>query len=312
MIHLAKVTDLSQRRPERKNRTKKPRNHVAFFVIKFTVLKIFDKMKKETLLVVCSIITGLYLTCCTNSNQPAEENQVQEETMTKDMAHNSENSLDWAGTYRGTIPCEDCDGIETTISLSREKTYTRSMIFIGKSTEPISETGSFSFTEDGNAVVLEAAEGSRMYKLGENALIHLDNDGNVITGELSEAYRLEKSSVADSLFEGKRWNLIELKGKPIVVEENGKIAFMEFHTHESRIVGNTGCNNFFGQYQLLDMNRIRFGKIGATLMACPDLTTEESLLIALEDADNYSISDGVLSLNKAKMAPLARFKVDMQ
>ena len=34
-----------------------------------------------------------------------------------DAAHNSRNALDWAGTYEGVLPCADCPGIQTRLSL---------------------------------------------------------------------------------------------------------------------------------------------------------------------------------------------------
>ena len=45
-------------------------------------------------------------------------------------------------------------------------------------------------------------------------------------------------------------------------------------------------------------------------MACPDMTVEQDFLEMLETVDSYAIgSDGTLSLNRARMAPLARFKL---
>jgi hypothetical protein len=35
----------------------------------------------------------------------------------------SRTSLDWPGTYTGVLPCADCEGIETTITLSVDLTY---------------------------------------------------------------------------------------------------------------------------------------------------------------------------------------------
>lgn len=73
--------------------------------------------------------------------------------------------------------------------------------------------------------------------------------------------------------------------------------------------GRNTCNNFFGQYELMEGNRIRFGKGGSTLTACPDIETQKLFMEILEMADNYTVADNVLSLNKARMAPLARFKL---
>jgi len=44
-------------------------------------------------------------------------------------------------------------------------------------------------------------------------------------------------------------------------------------------------------------------------MACPDMTIEQGFLKAINSADNYNLVDGQkLVLNRARMAPLARFE----
>mgnify|MGYP001812320652 FL=1 len=45
-------------------------------------------------------------------------------------------------------------------------------------------------------------------------------------------------------------------------------------------------------------------------MACTDMQIADQLNQVLGRADKYTIADGVLSLNKAKMAPLARFRLE--
>jgi len=45
------------------------------------------------------------------------------------------------------------------------------------------------------------------------------------------------------------------------------------------------------------------------LMACPDQNLEKELLNVLGEADNLSTDGEYLSLNKARMAPLARFEL---
>ena len=44
---------------------------------------------------------------------------------------NSQNSLDWEGTYRGILPCADCEGIETKITLSANGTYEYKASYLG-------------------------------------------------------------------------------------------------------------------------------------------------------------------------------------
>ena len=43
------------------------------------------------------------------------------------------------------------------------------------------------------------------------------------------------------------------------------------------------------------------------MMACPDMETETQFYKVLEMVDNYYHNNDTLILNKAKMAPLARF-----
>jgi hypothetical protein len=54
--------------------------------------------------------------------------------------------------------------------------------------------------------------------------------------------------------------------------------------------------------------------MASSMMACLNMEVEEALKKALEMADNYSVSaDGkYLSLNRARMAPLARFEAVIQ
>jgi uncharacterized lipoprotein NlpE involved in copper resistance len=57
------------------------------------------------------------------------------------------------------------------------------------------------------------------------------------------------------------------------------------------------------------MNDRQFGpNFGSTMMACPELEREREFLDVLARVDNYALADGTLSLNRARMAPLARFR----
>lgn len=113
-----------------------------------------------------------------------------------DAAHNSQNSLDWAGTYVGTTPCADCPGIETRLTLSYEETYELTTRYIGKSENLFKKAGSFSWNETGNKVTLHLDSNTRPaeYLVQENRVIQLDMNGKKITGDLADSYVLEKLS----------------------------------------------------------------------------------------------------------------------
>ena len=69
-----------------------------------------------------------------------------------DAAHNSRNALDWPGSYSGVLPCADCEGIQTTVTLNADGTYERTLLYIGKSADPIRQSGQFSWNTAGSAV----------------------------------------------------------------------------------------------------------------------------------------------------------------
>lgn len=107
---------------------------------------------------------------------------------------NSQNSLDWEGTYRGILPCADCEGIETKITLSANGTYEYKASYLGKN-DALEEsyTGPFVWDEKGSEITLAGLGGaSRRYKVGEGKIWHLDNEGNVIKGDLAQRYILKK------------------------------------------------------------------------------------------------------------------------
>jgi heat shock protein HslJ len=225
------------------------------------------------------------------------------------VGDNSRTSLDWPGVYAGTVPCADCEGIRTRVELRADGTFARSLTYLGENERPLTDTGTFEWDAAGARITIgAAARESQQYQVGENVLFHLDRNGQRITGDLAAAYRLEKL-VNDPRIEDRRWQLVELNGRPVAPPADGEGAYLELESAERRVAGNASCNRFFGAYELMAGSRLRFGpNMGTTRMACPALDQERAFFEALTRADNYTLSDGVLSLNRARMAPLARFR----
>ena len=108
---------------------------------------------------------------------------------------------------------------------------------------------------------------------------------------------------------GKKWKLIELMGKPVADSINGREPFIMFKMEDSSYAANGGCNGLGGKFIIDEEKlRIQFKQGMSTMMACPDMTVEEGLKKVFSSADNYTVDDSLLSLNKARMAPLARFR----
>lgn len=253
-------------------------------------------------------ILFLVLTSCksTQSNQAADQSKPSMD-MT-DSEHNSMNSVDWDGIYRGVLPCDDCQGIKTTIYLNKDLTFKVKSEYLGKS-DIISETsGKFSWNDKGNTIsLLNEGEGkSSQYFVGEGTLTQLDMQGKRITGEHATRYVLTKGNYA--ILE-KYWKLVELNGKAIAVDSTFiKEPHIIFKDNDNRIVGNGGCNNISGEFVVESINRISISKTISTRMACPRMDLEQEFLDVLQKVDNFNVNGDNLMLNKARMAPLAKFK----
>lgn len=126
-----------------------------------------------------------------------QENNTAEQIINTEQVpdmHTSEIALDWQGVYRGVLPCADCEGIVTTVKLNDDTTYVITRLYLGKDEKTFEETGTFQWTEDGNGIVLKekVKDSPTLFKVGENRLLHLSQDGEVIEGELAERYILRK------------------------------------------------------------------------------------------------------------------------
>jgi len=224
--------------------------------------------------------------------------------------HSSRESLDWAGIYAGTLPCADCPGIHTTMTLNPDQTYVLVTRYEDKKDGTFNQKGEFSWSPDGSTIILDADK-SQAYKVGENALFHLDMAGQVITGDLAENYVLRKQPATPVDLTGKcildtRWRLVELFGKPVAGSE--RFPFILLDSKEGRISGFGGCNSISGSYELRAGNRIRFSNMASTMMACPDMDAEQEFFKLLALTDNFACDGKNLFLHKARMAPLARFE----
>jgi uncharacterized lipoprotein YbaY/heat shock protein HslJ len=101
------------------------------------------------------------------------------------------------------------------------------------------------------------------------------------------------------------WRLDMLNEVKVTTPTNRKEAHMILAASESRVHGNAGCNNFFGQFGTKD-EKLSFSALGSTMMACPEgMDTEQAFLAALGNTVSYSISGLFLSLYDADGAVLA-------
>ncbi len=110
--------------------------------------------------------------------------------------HHAQNSLDWPGIYYGFTPCDDCKGIKTKLALNKNNTYILISQYVGKSEREFVEKGKFTSGNKNNTIVLTPRNSSttKLYFVGENMLIQLDNDGN----RISDRYILRRTDVTEA------------------------------------------------------------------------------------------------------------------
>ncbi|HEX5154837.1 MAG TPA: copper resistance protein NlpE N-terminal domain-containing protein [Parafilimonas sp.] len=253
---------------------------------------------KNIMLISCFIFFGMIFFYCKPSSKATNVSD----------GHTSRNSLDWQGVYTGILPCADCSGIETRLELNTSLDYTLKTKYTGKAGDVFQSSGKFNWNKEGNTIILNDSQSpgkADMYFVGENALTKLDMNGNKITGNLADNYVLHK---LDNSIREKYWKLTELYGQPVVTDSaHTREAYIIFKQKDNRVIGSGGCNNFNGSYELKGENGINLSQLISTQMACANMEIETLFHKALQSADNYYINSDTLVLNKARMAPLARF-----
>lgn len=153
-------------------------------------------MKKIFLL---ALVAGATLTACTKkTDAPVEDTTVKSDSLVEQKTetvahddHNAQNSLDWAGTYEATLPCADCPGIKTTITITKEGSFTYVSEYLERDTK-INNTGTIMWHDNGSVIHLKGKDIDSKLKVIENGLIALDQEGKEIDGPLKDHYRFTK------------------------------------------------------------------------------------------------------------------------
>jgi uncharacterized lipoprotein NlpE involved in copper resistance len=153
--------------------------------------------KKKSFILLFLAGFSLVFSCQKSSNQDdlIIDDEMFEDEMFEDVIdnHTSQNSLDYHGIYKGVLPCADCEGIEVILELGPGDSYTKKTIYLGKDDNQVNESsGTFSWNEAGNTITLNEENSPNQYFVGENVLFHLDMEGNRISGDLADNYKLNK------------------------------------------------------------------------------------------------------------------------
>jgi len=262
---------------------------------------------RNLLVVSCVVVLGIGMSACNFKGATKPEVIV---SVNMNDADNSKNSLDWDGTYIGIVPCADCEGIFTKITLNKDNTFNIKTEYIGKDGAGENVEGKFEWDTAGSIVTLSGLKEKSMppaYKVGENKLVQLDSDGNVVSGDLSSNYILTK--IDENLVE-KKWKLIEINGVALssMNPQPAVEAFIFFQIEGNKVNGNSGCNNFVGTYKTQPGKFISFSQMVSTRRMCIDITIEDQMDKIFPSVDSHFIQGKTLSLKQGENA-LAKFEL---
>lgn len=138
-------------------------------------------MKKLSILLVA--LVSIALISCNNAKQKKAE--------TPDM-HTSEMALDYHGVYEGTLPCADCEGIKTKLTINDDNTFVLNSEYLGEENATFEDKGTY-FIENGEILVTQEEDGEqKYYKLQEGSLAQLDANKKPVEGEMAPFYVLTK------------------------------------------------------------------------------------------------------------------------
>lgn len=204
-------------------------------------------------------------------------------------SHTSRNSLDWAGVYEGVLPCADCPGIKTRLTLGSDGTFERQTQYLDRETVPRTELGQFTWQASGNVISLDANGGGQQYAVGEGRLILLNRDGTHPDPQASNRVlaRVAKQAPAggdlSQILENHRWTLVsatdtENRRNDILfpVADNPFV----FSFSGAALNARGSCNTLRGSYQINAAGQLNIGRMAATMMACDPASMQADTALA--------------------------------
>ena len=136
------------------------------------------------------------LSCCNPKSSPESPPIGDSSSAQKTPPASANSSSYWAGTYEGVLPCGHCEGIEIWLTLAEGGTFELKTNYLGLNDAREEQfTGKISWGQkDSTQVQLLGMIGDMpgRYLLQENGLLHLDADGQKITGPQAVRYLLKR------------------------------------------------------------------------------------------------------------------------
>lgn len=292
-------------------------------------------MYKKTIL---AIILLTVLTGCQNQTKKVSQTKIANQSI--GITH-ANTLFNYQGTYKGELPCADCEGIEMYITLNENATFAIKSQYLGKGNKIFEQRGTFAWNKSGSIIIFDNIDNApNQYAVGKNTLTQLDMEGKLVTGRTANQYVLTKQTapieraigteqekpvvnlnnkiVAQTVIKqvnpavGKvtlaetKWKLIQLYGKK--VKSHGKGACtLKLNSKDGHYSAYAGCNTLGGNYVMPSPAAISFSNSIATMMICDKMDTEKRFSKMLGETVSYTLQDNILQLKKGRNEVLATF-----
>ena len=283
----------------------------------------------------------LLMFSCQKQNINQTESKTDSIKNSVENAHNTKKSLDYVGTYKGILPCADCEGLDTEIVINENETYRIKTRYQGKGNKNFIKKGNFTWNKNGNTIILSNVENEpKYYLVGKNTLTQLDLSGQKITGSLANDYILAKQPTDTSLETsidnnatvdlnnriqtttvikkvnpavGKfalaetKWKLLSLYNTKVLTQGK-KENFLKINSKDDRFTAFAGCNTIAGNYIMPSSNTIDFSDVIMTRMVCTNMTLEDKFGAMLVQVKRYKINNELLTFFGEGKKVVAQFQ----
>ncbi|MEE9355569.1 MAG: copper resistance protein NlpE [Methylococcaceae bacterium] len=157
-------------------------------------------LKQKLILIFLSSLSIIFNPAMAESNLNVKEKSQKHSNHSKDTKLVDKNQKQFHGVFYGYLPCEDCDGTQTTLSLKNKNNYLLVTQPAKASSREFFDKGKYTWDDETNTVTLTSRKTSSIKKYhienGET-LFMLDTKGNPIKGEKNK-YSLRKRDMKQS------------------------------------------------------------------------------------------------------------------
>lgn len=125
----------------------------------------------------------------------------------QDMDHSAhaapiDKSKEFHGVFYGYLPCSDCNGVKTTLSLKHNNNYLLVTQPARESSREYYEKGKYDWDDEKRTLVLTPRDSqveAKQYRIeDEGTIIQVNKDGSIMVGGKADRYTLRRSDTVKS------------------------------------------------------------------------------------------------------------------